>query len=105
MASGSGAGQDDGAAAAVKVVWTPRAVRDVRSHVSYLAEVNPLAARELGITLFTAGDSLCALPLRGRRGRIPGTRELLAVSPYVIVYEVDEDFVTILRVWHGKLLI
>ena len=88
----------------MKVVWTQPAIQDVRSHVGYLAEVNPLAARELSITLFTAGDSLCALPLRGRRGRIPGTRELLAASPYVIAYEVGEDTVTILRVWHGKLL-
>jgi toxin ParE1/3/4 len=70
----------------------------VQSHVTYLSEVNPLAARELGITLFTAGDSLCSLPLRGRHGRIPGTRELLAASPYVIVYQVDEDAVRILRV-------
>jgi len=88
----------------VKVIWTAPAVRDVQSHVTYLSEVNPLAARELGITLFTTGDSLCALPHRGRRGRIPGTRELLAASPYVIVYEVNDDTVTILRVWHGKLL-
>lgn len=103
MASGTGAGQGD-ASAVVNVLWTAPAVRDVQAHVTYLAEVNPLAARELSITLFTAGDSLSALPYRGRRGRIPGTRELLAASPYVIVYEVNESTVTILRIWHGKLL-
>ncbi len=32
-----------------------------------------------------------------------GTRELVALSPYLIVYEVDPgaDSVRILRVWHG----
>jgi hypothetical protein len=29
---------------------------------------------------------------------------LLAAAPYVIVYEVGADTVSILRVWHGKLL-
>ncbi|HWK45023.1 MAG TPA: type II toxin-antitoxin system RelE/ParE family toxin [Stellaceae bacterium] len=50
-----------------------------------------------------AGDSLGVFPRRGRRGRIPGTRELVAAFPYLIVYEVtDADTVTILRVWHGS---
>ncbi len=88
----------------MKVLWSAPAVRDVEAHVAYLADVNPLAARELAITLFTMGDSLSALPRRGRRGRISGTRELVAASPYVIVYQVGDDAVTILRVWHGKLL-
>ncbi|HYH19700.1 MAG TPA: type II toxin-antitoxin system RelE/ParE family toxin [Azospirillum sp.] len=69
-----------------------------------LPRSTPIAARELAITLFTTGDSLSALPNRGRPGRIPGTRELLVASPYVIVYEVGTDTISILRVWHGKLL-
>jgi len=52
--------------------------------------------------LILAGDSLALFPRRGRPGRAPGTRELVTVVPYVIVYEVDEtDTVMILRVWHG----
>lgn len=88
----------------MKVLWSDPAVWDVEGHVRYLADVNPLAARELAITLFTLGDSLAALPNRGRPGRVEGTRELVAVFPYVMVYQVDEHTVTILRVWHGKLL-
>ncbi|WP_406567223.1 type II toxin-antitoxin system RelE/ParE family toxin [Azospirillum fermentarium] len=66
------------------VVWAIRAVRDVEQHVAYLAEVNPIAARELAQTLISLGDSLSVFPLRGRVGRIPGSRELLAASPYII---------------------
>lgn len=49
------------------------------------------------------------MPRHGRPGRVPGTRDLLAVSPYVmvpyvIVDEINGDDVTILRVWHGRLL-
>jgi toxin ParE1/3/4 len=51
--------------------------------------------------LFVAAASLLTFPRRGRRGLLPGTRELLVVQPYVIVYEVDAaDQVTILRIWH-----
>lgn len=104
MASGAGSRGTDPAAAIVKVVWTTPAVRDVAAHVAYLGEVNPIAARELSIALFTAGDSLSSLCHRGRPGRIQGTRDLVCVYPYVISYRVRQDAVVILRVWHGKLL-
>jgi len=52
--------------------------------------------------LLLAGDSLAVFPRRGRDGRIAGTRELVAVVPYEIVYRFEgEDSVTILRVWHA----
>ena len=50
-----------------------------------------------------AADGLASFPWRGRRGLAPDTRELVAASPYLLVYEVDEaaGVVSILRVWHG----
>lgn len=50
--------------------------------------------------LLAAADSLEHLPRRGRPGRLPGTRELVSVQPFVIVYEVT-TVVEILRIWHG----
>ena len=49
-----------------------------------------------------AGDSLALFPARGSLGLATGTRELVAVWPYLIVYEVDtsSDTVRILRIWH-----
>ncbi|UEM21074.1 type II toxin-antitoxin system RelE/ParE family toxin [Skermanella mucosa] len=86
------------------MLWTGPAVRDVEAHVRYLGQFNERAARELAISLVKAGDSLAAMPDRGRPGRIAGTRELVALYPYVIVYEVGPESVTIQRIWHGKLL-
>ena len=41
-------------------------------------------------------------PRRGRLGKVTGTRELVAIYPYIIVYEViKNDDVVILNVWHG----
>lgn len=104
MAVGARRREAASATPAVKVRWKPSAIRDVQAHVEYLDQFNPLAASDLTITLFTVGDSLATMPNRGRPGRISGTRELLAVAPYVIVYEVGQNEVMILHVWHGKLL-
>jgi toxin ParE1/3/4 len=40
--------------------------------------------------------------LSGRRGKVPGTRELLVQrTPYVAIYELRGDLVFILRIIHG----
>ena len=87
----------------MKVVWRPAARDDRRQIFQYLFDRNPGAAREIETRLILAADSLVAFPHRGRPGRAAGTRELLTISPYVLVYEVDgaAELVRILRVWHG----
>lgn len=84
------------------VVWRTRALADVARIARYLATENPIAARRVARELLLAGDSLAIFPRRGRPGSRPGTRELVAVSPYVLVYRIaGADAVTILRVWHA----
>lgn len=84
------------------VNWQATARADVVRLVQYIAEENPIAARRMARELVMAGDSLEVFPRRGRAGRVPGTRELVTVQPYVIVYEVTaSDDVEILSVWHG----
>ncbi len=84
------------------VNWQPVAFTDLTRVIRHIAEENPIAARRVGRELLLAADSLMTFPRRGRPGRIPGTRELVTVRPYIIVYEVGEhDRVTVLRVWHA----
>jgi toxin ParE1/3/4 len=84
------------------VVWRARALADVSRIVRYIAVDNPVAARRLGRELLLAGDSLMMFPRRGRPGRQTGTRELVAMPPYIIVYRVTgTDTVIILRIWHA----
>jgi toxin ParE1/3/4 len=90
-----------GPEAAVRVRWTTPALADVEAHHDYLAAFNPAAARRVAGALRSAGDTLARFPHRGRPGREPGTRELAAVRPYVVVYAVEADEVRILRVWHA----
>ncbi len=85
------------------VVWAPAALQDRDAVIDYLEPFNPYAAIEVLQSLILAGDSLALFPYRGRIGMVAGTRELVAVSPYLIVYEIDSaaDIVRILRLWHG----
>ncbi|MFE0759159.1 type II toxin-antitoxin system RelE/ParE family toxin [Inquilinus sp. NPDC058860] len=84
----------------MEVRWSLEAERDLFRVRSYIAEFNPWAASRVAVQLLAAGDSLEHLPRRGRPGRLPGTRELVSVQPFVIVYEIT-TVVEILRIWHG----
>lgn len=84
------------------VTWRSSARADLVRIVRYLAQENPIAARRMARELVLAGDSLALFPRRGRHGLAAGTRELVIVRPYVVVYQVDgDDNVDILRVWHS----
>lgn len=85
----------------MKVRWTVPALSDIATHHDYLTVFSPAAARRIARALREAGDTLARFPRRGRPGREPGTRELVAVHPYVVVYAVDAAEVRILRVWHA----
>jgi len=86
----------------VTVFWRAAAQADVARLVRYIADENPIAARKIARELILAGDSLAVFPRRGRQGLARGTRELVAVPPYIVVYRIDTaDRATILRVWHG----
>lgn len=83
------------------VTWRPQAVADVARILRHIAAENPIAARRVAEDILLAGDSLVLFPRRGRPGVVPGTRELVPITPYVLIYETEGDAVRILRVWHA----
>jgi plasmid stabilization system protein ParE len=85
----------------VTVNWRPAALSDVARIARHIAFENPIAAGRVARELLLAGDSLEIFPRRGRPGDVPGTRELLACPPYILIYRLSGADVTVLRVWHG----
>ncbi len=83
------------------IVWRKSAQIDISRIARHIAEENPIAARQVFRELLLAGKSLELFPYRGRPGLVPGTRELVAYHPYILVYRVANNGVAILRVWHG----
>lgn len=84
----------------MQVVFAPAAIADLIAIRNYIGHFNPAAARRMALRLRSTAESLAEFPDRGRLRR-DGARELVAVHPYVIVYDVGATRVTILRVWHG----
>ncbi|MCE9523208.1 MAG: type II toxin-antitoxin system RelE/ParE family toxin [Alphaproteobacteria bacterium] len=86
----------------MRVVWSARAQADVHDLFAYIALDKPGAAEKVVRRLTNAGERLRDMPLRGRIGQAPKTRELVVTGlPYILVYEVAEDAVHIHRVVHG----
>jgi toxin ParE1/3/4 len=84
----------------VQVVWTRRALSDLVAIRAYIGQFSPLAAQRMASRLKRAGDSLAKHPDR-TRSAAPGLRELTAIPPYILRYQVTPEAVVILRIRHA----
>jgi len=85
-----------------RLVFAEPAERDLDSIIDYIALDNPGAAETVYRAIVATAERLTNFPEMGRSGRLPGTREFPVSSlPYLIVYEVGADVVTILAVFHS----
>ena len=66
----------------------------------YIAADNPRAAARMDELFSDAATKLTVHPMLGRRGKIPGTRELIPHESYRLVYEIDDETVWILALVH-----
>ena len=83
-----------------EVIWSRKAIRQLRGIEIYVARFRPLAAQRLALRIIACTDDLRAFPDAGRpisRGR----RQIVAISPYILRYRHEEDAVVILEVRHG----
>ena len=86
----------------MRLVFAEPAARDLDAIIDYIALDNPLAAEKVYRTIVTAAERLKDFPEIGHAGRLPATRELSVPSlPYIIVYDVGTEGVTVLAVFHA----
>ena len=88
---------------AMNIQWSDEAIDDLRSLQAFIAKDNPVAARNIALTIVEAIETnLPGNPQIGRPGRVNGTRELvISQTPYVVPYRIKVDTIQILRVYHG----
>ena len=86
------------------VRWTRSAADDLTHICDYTAELFGAAqARRAAMSIYAAVDSLKEMPLRGRAGRKPGTRELTVGGlPFVLIYRAGKEAVEVVRILHGS---
>jgi len=86
----------------MKLIWGPRAKRDLRELVAYIAEDSIQAAELIATRILKAAELLAKMPRVGRIGRVPGTCErVVGRTPYILAYQIISGRVRILRVFHG----
>ncbi len=88
-----------------KIIWSPRALDDLREVVRYIRRDNPDAARRFGEKPIAKAESLSTLPERGRviaKFGDPTIREVFQ-GPYRLAYRIcpNPPNVEIARIWHG----
>jgi toxin ParE1/3/4 len=86
----------------MRLAFAEPAQHDLNDIIDYIALDNPSAAERVYRAIVASAGRLTDFPDTGRPGRLPDTRELQVTSlPYVIVYRVEVNLVTILAIFHG----
>lgn len=86
----------------MRLRWTPSAAADLEHILEYLQRRLPQFANPTVVRIYERIRSLKTTPFLGRPGIEEGTRELvLSPLPYIVVYRMKDEFVEILRIYHG----
>jgi addiction module RelE/StbE family toxin len=85
----------------VKLKWTLVADIELLTLITFIHPRNRNAALKLQKRTYRRVRQLEKFAYSGRPGRIAGTRELvIGKSPYIAVYTIDDDVVTIHHILH-----
>ncbi|MEM7224270.1 MAG: type II toxin-antitoxin system RelE/ParE family toxin [Pseudomonadota bacterium] len=88
----------------MRIAWTSSSKADLHDILTYLADLNPIAAVALIERIESRVELLARFPHAGRPGRVVGTRELPIVgTAYIAAYRLNrkEDRIEVLAVRHG----
>ena len=75
---------------------------DRRRIREYIARDNPVAALELDELFSQKVSRLVDYPAIGRPGRAAATRELVVHDNYIVIYDITESAVRVLRILHVR---
>ena len=84
------------------VRWSDEATTDLVDIIDYIEQHNPIAAQSLHAAIVQSAENLPLMPYLFRPGRVPGTREHVVHPNYIVVYQVGNDVVDVLRVLHSR---
>jgi toxin ParE1/3/4 len=87
----------------VRLIWSRRAIDDLRAIQAFIEENDPTAARTITLRIIDAVETMIPTnPNVGRPGRVPGTRELVvARTSYIVPYRLRSGVIEVLRIYHG----
>lgn len=86
----------------LQILWNDEARSDLGSIIRYIAERNPQAAKGLKNLIESAVLPAVEHPYLYRPGRVSGTREIVVHPNYVLVYQVGDGVLEVMRVLHAR---
>ena len=85
----------------MRLRYTRLAHDDLVSLFEYIAKDDAPAAQRVSRRIRAAIDRLRQFPSYGHIGDVEGTRQfVVAGAPYIVVYEIEDETITILRIYH-----
>ncbi|KMJ45113.1 translation repressor RelE [Xenorhabdus khoisanae] len=84
----------------MRLEWKPMALTDRENIMDYISRDNPEAAIALDDE-FEAAERACTQPEMYKPGRLKGTREVVVRPHHILIYRIERDVLTVLRVLHA----
>lgn len=75
----------------LEVVWLQAAHADLLSIVDYISDYNPDAAQRVKDDIEAKVEALPEFPKMGKPGRVEGSRELVALSNYILITHITQS--------------
>lgn len=86
----------------MRIQWLDDAIGDLETQIDYIAGDNSDAADRMEELVATQVRLLEKKPRIGRKGRRPGTRELvIGHSLFIAIYRITKRHIEIVRILHG----
>jgi toxin ParE1/3/4 len=88
----------------MKLVYSPRAIADLRGISHYLKPRSPQGARNVRAAIISALDQLSIFPRAGTLQTMQGVRRIITRGyPYLIYYTIDEaaDEILVITIQHA----
>lgn len=89
---------------AYHLFWTPAAQDDIKRLYNFLADKSPAAADRIYQNLIRSPLILCEHPYIGQKVEhiLMNDIRRLIIDDYELRYEVIDEKIIILRIWHGR---
>lgn len=89
----------------MNIIWKAPALFDLVDIREFIDKNNPSAAKRVALSIIESANKLAINPFIGRIGTLDETRELVVTRlPYILVYQIEQDQIEILRVVHTSKL-
>jgi addiction module RelE/StbE family toxin len=85
----------------MQIKWRAKARVELSKILKYIGERNFVAATALHKSVVKTTSALCWHPHLYRKGRSPGTREIVVSPNYLVVYQVA-DQIEIVSILHAR---